>query len=153
MDAQQYDPPINPGLFNREVIMEITDWSLEFEIGFARDFKPAPHRYREYLDYHRGFRIAGCIVEPEELHDLSIAANLMPFGEEMSFGPDGLGNVGQIGIEPNSGGEPRLHVWLFFPEQMISVIAVALGSGVRRIRIWGFGATEQVAGVRAFAFN
>jgi hypothetical protein len=153
LEPNQDDTPVDPDLFNGEVIMEITGWSWQFHIGFANDFKPAPHRFREYLDYSRGFRIEGRIVEPEELHDLSIAANMMPFGEEMTFGPDGLANVGQIGIARTWNGEPRFHVWLFFPEDMITVTAVALGSGIRRIRMWGFGATDRTAGVRAFGFD
>lgn len=141
----------DPALSETRLLIEILTWDWALHVGRAPPTMPLEHRLQGGLFTSQGVDIVGRIVAPGGRQGQSARVWIIPFGADLTFGPDGLQDVGQC----HPGHEGRgtdFEANLLLPHDTLSDVITCLSSVWKYLHLWTADAPSDPAVVTDFAF-
>ena len=147
------DATLDPDFFAERLLLKIEGWDCNLHVGLSSAVTPVEYRFQGGLGYSRSFDLECRVIAPKALSGKCIRVWLLPFGPDVTFGTDGLEEVGQLYIRAPQPEKPDFSATLLIPESALSVVATCLGSSWKYVHMWTFDQCADRASVSAFAFS
>lgn len=141
----------DPGFFDGRYMVEIGEWDWGLHVGLSHDLTPSEYRFQGGLAYTRSIELTARVRAPSSHRGKLMRIWISPFGPEVSFGPDGLDEVGQFYAGTGDGSHFR--VSLHLPESALGPAVTCLSTIWKYLDIWTVGDPKDRGGVTAFSFS
>src|SRR5687767_5495266 len=84
------------GFFDGRYMVAISEWNWGLYVGLGPESTPPEYRFQGGLTYTRGIDIMGRVRAPLVHRGKLMRIWISPFGSEITFGAEGLDEVGQF---------------------------------------------------------
>jgi hypothetical protein len=132
---------------------EISEWNWGLHVGLSNDLAPVEYRFQSGLTYVRSIEMTARVRAPTSHRGKLMRIWISPFGPEVSFGPGGLGEVGQLFESRGDVFGSDFRVSLHLPESALGPAVTCLSSVWKYLDIWAVGDPKDRGSVTAFSFS
>ncbi|OHB30655.1 MAG: hypothetical protein A2790_23420 [Phenylobacterium sp. RIFCSPHIGHO2_01_FULL_69_31] len=143
----------DPGFFDGRYMVEITDWNWGLHVGLSHDTTPVEYRFQGGLAYARSIEMAARVRAPSTHRGKLMRIWISPFGPEVSFGSDGLDDVGRFYERSGDAYGSDFELSLHLPESALGPAVTCLSSVWKYLDIWTVDDPKDRASVTAFSFS
>lgn len=136
-----------------EFRIEILSWDWNLAVSISSELTPMEQRFQGGLSYARDFELRGRVVEPESYRGKTVRIWIWPFGPDITFGSDGIDEVGRLNLSPPVGNKTDWTVSLMLPEDATTSLATCLGTVSKYLFVRIFDARGDEASIDLYSFS
>ncbi len=133
--------------------VEILSWDWNLALSISSETMPPEYRFQGGLGYGRGFDIQGRVLTPQSHSGKTIRISTTAFGSDVTFGEDGLMEVGLFYFNSTPSARAELRALLLLPEDVIAPLTTYLSSVAKYIFIRIFDVGPEQAGIYSYFFS
>ena len=136
---------------DHRALIEIPSWDWPLHVGMAPPSMPPEQRRQGDLFYVQRLEISGRVLTPVALQGRSVRISISTFGPDLTFGPEGLEQVGQVhpGRDDH---ETVFEASLLLPRDALPGALTSLASVWKRLHLWTTAPPPQPGDITDFAF-
>ncbi len=138
-----------PDLFR----IEILSWDWNLVLSISPESMPVEYRFQGGLGYSRGFDMLGRVLTPQSHSGKTIRISTTSFGSDVTFGEDGLKEVGLFNFNSTPSARAELRALLLLPEDTIAPLTTYLSTVAKYIFIRIFDVGPEQAGIYSYFFS
>jgi hypothetical protein len=152
-NQQAQNAATDPGFFEDRFLIAIKAWDWPLSVGLSSELTAPEHRFQGGFHYVRAFDIEGEISAPREHRGRPVSVRILPFGEDLRFGPDAYPEVGRLVFRHPEEGRRGLGLTILLPEDAITITATCLASAWKYLHVWSGPRDEEQASIKTYAFS